>query len=100
MVGGVSSPPGVGMNVTWIDGKITWVVEFRHECPAFDLVDTRRMLDISTRGWHPRLRKLVMEDTIDSALYIEPLRDLGKWAGPFGRGCVTIIGDAAHPSVW
>merc|ERR1711988_45191 len=32
-------------------------------------------------------------------MYLEGLRDLGSWAGPEGKGCVTLLGDAARTSM-
>lgn len=100
-IGGVATPPGLGMNMTLLGGKITWVVELRHAAPrTLDLPGARQAVAEATQGFHPILRKLLLRDTADKALYVEVLEDLGQWAGPFGRGAVTLLGDAAHPSVW
>eukprot|EP00662_Eupelagonemidae_sp_cell21_P041841 gene41841-4276_t len=41
------------------------------------------------RGWHPALRGMV-EGSPEELLYVEPLQDLGGWAGQAGAGRATL----------
>ncbi len=82
---------GALMNCVWIVEKRGWEVESWHER------GDRGELEADFRGWHEDVRILI--DCLDAgSLYKWALFDrppLATW----GRGRVTLIGDACHPAL-
>lgn len=94
----LAAQPGHGLSMNIWGGRVSYCYDFYLPEDQYHAdINCRELLRERTEGYHPMLRKFLVEDTNEEDYYLERLRDLGAWGGPLGRGCVTLIGDAAHP---
>jgi len=79
-------------------GRTYWFATVRHPAPPEpdDPVEAKAALIDRFAGWHPPVEALLAA-TRAEAIRRDPLHDRPPLPAPWGRGAVTLLGDAAHP---
>jgi len=77
------------------DGTLYWFVSAREQLAASDEPDLRQLTEKYTTAFGDPLRSIVRA-TRDGDIRLEVLADRES-SNNWGRGRVTLVGDAAHP---
>ena len=79
-------------------GRTYWFATLSHPCPPEpdDPVEAKAVLIDRFAGWHPPVEALLAA-TRAEAIRRDALHDRPPLPAPWGRGAVTLLGDAAHP---